>query len=261
MRAPPEPVTLDGAPSGSASPVRFRAARRYPEAVCGRIVVARPVDVLADFFGATQVIAGERAPSWNVAPGADILAVARTRAGRRLGTMRWGLVPAWSADPAAGPRPINARVESVLDKAVFAESLARRRCLVVVDGFYEWRRPPGGPKQPYFLDLADGSGDPFALAGIWDRNQGDVTCAVVTGPADDDLAWLHDRMPVRVAADRWDAWLNPEDSDVASAMDLLRGPVGVPLRARPVSTRVNSARNDGPELVEPLSGEAQPQLL
>jgi putative SOS response-associated peptidase YedK len=233
----------------------------YDGRVCGRIVVARPVDVLAAFFGVSDVVAGARPPSWNVAPGADILAVAQTRRGRRLGTMRWGLVPNWSTDPAGGPRPINARVETVLDKAMFAESLARRRCLVVVDGFYEWRRPPGGPKQPYFLDLADGSGDPFALAGIWDRNAGDVSCAVVTAPADDDLAWLHDRMPVRLAGDRWDDWLDPANDDVGAVMGLLEPPAVVRLRARPVGSRVNSARNDGAELVEVVSGEAQPQLL
>jgi putative SOS response-associated peptidase YedK len=239
----------------------WNRSARYLRDVCGRIVVARPVDVLAAFFGVSDVVAGSREPSWNVAPGADILAVAGTRAGRRLGTMRWGLVPNWSSDASAGPRPINARIESVLDKAIFAESLARRRCLVVVDGFYEWRRPPGAPKQPYFLDLADGSGDPFALAGIWDRNADDVSCAVVTAPADDDLAWLHDRMPVRLAADHWDDWLDPANRDVGVLMGLIDRPPSVRLRARPVGGRVNNARNDGPELVEVLSGEAQPQLL
>jgi putative SOS response-associated peptidase YedK len=152
-------------------------------------------------------------------------------------------------------------VEGILDKGVFAESLARRRCLVVVDGFYEWRRPPGGPKQPYLLDPADGSGDPFALAAIWDRNDGEVSCAVVTQPADDELAWLHDRMPVRIAPDHWDAWLDPANHDVESVMRLLTDPGAVPLRARPVGTRVNSTRNDGPELVEILPGDIQPQLL
>jgi putative SOS response-associated peptidase YedK len=229
--------------------------------VCGRIVVARPVDVLAAFFGVDEVVAAEQSPRWNVAPGADVVAVAGTRSGRRLGTMRWGLVPNWSTDPAGGPRPSNARIETVLDKAMFAESLARRRCLVVVDAFYEWRRPPGGPKQPYLLDLADGSGDPFALAGIWDRNGGGVSCAVLTAPADEELSWLHDRMPVRVVRDRWDDWLDPTSSDTGRAMSLLEAPATVRLRARPVSSRVNSARNDGPELVEVLSGEAQPQLL
>ena len=229
--------------------------------MCGRIVVTRPVDVLAAYFGAGEVVAAERDPSWNVAPGAEIPAVAQTRTGRRLGTMRWGLVPSWSTDPAGGPRPTNARVEGILDKAHFAESLERRRCLVVVDGFYEWRRPAGGPKQPYLLDLADGSADPFALAAIWDRNAGEVSCAVVTGPADPELAWLHDRMPVRLRRDQWDEWLDPANADVAGLVALLEAPATVALRARPVGTRVNNARNDGPDLVEVLDGEVQPQLL
>ena len=229
--------------------------------MCGRIVVTRPVDVLAAYFGAADVVAADRPPSWNVAPGAEIPAVAATRSGRRLGTMRWGLVPSWSTDPDAGPRPTNARVEGILDKAVFAESLERRRCLVVVDGFYEWRRPAGGPKQPYLLDLADGSGDPLALAAIWDRNAGEVSCAVVTGPADANLTWLHDRMPVRLRRDQWDAWLDPGNDDVTGLVGMLAAPATVGLRARPVGTRVNNARNDGPDLVEVLSGEIQPQLL
>lgn len=229
--------------------------------VCGRIVVARPADVLAAFFGATEVVAQDRPPSWNVAPGADILAVAETRSGRRLGTMRWGLVPAWSTDPGGGRRPINARIESLPNNAMFAEPLARRRCLVVVDAFYEWRRPPGGPKQPYLLDRADGSESPFALAAIWDRRGDEVTCAVVTAPADDELAWLHDRMPVRLGPDRWGPWLDPANHDVDDLVALLDGPATVRLRARPVGSRVNSARNDGLELVAVLAGEAQPQLL
>jgi putative SOS response-associated peptidase YedK len=229
--------------------------------VCGRVVVARPVDVLAGYFGVADVVAPDRPPSWNVAPGADLPVVAGTASGRRLGTMRWGLVPSWSTDPSAGPRPINARVETLLDKAVFADALARRRCLVVVDGFYEWRRPAGGPKQPYFLDPEAGRGEPLALAGIWDRNGGEVSCAVVTGPADADLAWLHHRMPVRLGRDRWDEWLDPTNHDVEGLVGLLREPSAVALRARPVATLVNSARNDGPELVTVLPGEVQPQLL
>ena len=229
--------------------------------MCGRIVVARPVDVLAAFFGAAEVVAAGRPPSWNVAPASDVLVVAGTRTGRRLGSMRWGLVPSWSTDGDGGPRPTNARVESILDKAMFTDSLARRRCLVVVDGFYEWRRPAGGPKQPYLLDRADASGHPFALAAIWDRNAGDVSCAVVTAPADQNLEWLHDRMPVRLDQDQWDHWLDPGNHDAVGLAALLLAPTAIALRARPVGTRVNSARNDGPELVEILSGEIQPQLL
>ncbi|MGI8983378.1 MAG: SOS response-associated peptidase [Acidimicrobiales bacterium] len=229
--------------------------------MCGRIVVTRPVEVLAAYFGVSDLVSPERVPSWNVAPGAEIPVVAGTQAGRRLGTMRWGLVPSWSTDAGAGPRPINARVEGIVDTAVFSDSLARRRCLVVVDGFYEWRRPAGGPKQPYLLDLADASGAPIALAAIWDRNAGEVSCAVVTAPADADLAWLHDRMPVRLRADQWDGWLDPANAEVASLVAMLEAPATVRLRARPVGTRVNSARHDGPDLVEVLAGEIQPQLL
>ncbi len=229
--------------------------------MCGRIVVASPLDVLAGYFGVDEVVAPDRPPSWNVAPGTEVLAVAGTASGRRLGTMRWGLVPSWSTDPSAGPRPVNARVESLLDKVVFAEALARRRCLVVVDAFYEWRRPAGGPKQPYLLDPADGHAEPFALAGLWDRHGGEVSCAVVTGPTDGDLAWLHHRMPVRLGHDRWDDWLDPANHDVDALLGLLRKPSAIPLRARPVATLVNSARNDGPELVAILPGEVQPQLL
>lgn len=229
--------------------------------MCGRIVVARPVEVLAAFVDAAEVVAGEREPSWNVAPGAEILAVAGTSAGRRLGTMRWGLVPSWSTDPAAGPRPSNARLEGILDRPMFADALARRRCLVVVDAFYEWRRPAGGPRQPYVLDRADGSGDPFALAGVWDRNEGEASCAVVTAPADGALDWLHNRMPVRLDRHHWDTWLDRGNHDVAALLKLLHARATVALRARPVGTRVNSTRNDGPGLVEPLAGEVQPQLL
>ncbi|MEP6856543.1 MAG: SOS response-associated peptidase [Pedococcus sp.] len=225
--------------------------------MCGRVVVASPLDVLAGYFGVVEVVAPDRPPSWNVAPGAELLAVAGTPSGRRMGTMRWGLVPSWSNHPSAGPRPINARVETLLDKVVFGEALARRRCLVVVDGFYEWRRPPGGAKQPYFLDAGDASGAPLALAGLWDRNRGEVSCAVVTGPAAAGLGWLHHRMPIRLGRNRWDEWLDPGNHHVEGLLALLREPSAVPLRARPVATLVNSARNDGPELVTVLPGEVQ----
>ena len=229
--------------------------------MCGRLVVVKPVEVVAAFFGVSSTVVGVASPSWNVTPGSEVLAVAGTRNGRRLGTMRWGLVPSWSSGADDGPRPINARVESLADRALFAEPLARRRCLVVADGFYEWRRPPGGPKQPYFLDPADGSGEPLALAALWDRNGGEVSCTIVTGPADDGLEWLHDRMPVRVGRDDWDEWLDPGNRDVAALVALLEPRPAVALRARPVSTRVNHAGNGCPELVEVVEAESQPRLL
>lgn len=230
--------------------------------VCGRIVVARPRDYYADWLGAQPVI-DDVTPTWNGAPGMRVLAVAATSSGRRLGSMTWGLVPSWSSDPAAGPRPINARVESLLDRAVFAEALARRRCIVPVDGFYEWQAG-GAPKQPFFVASPDGS--PLALAGLWDRwvggdGQALVTCAVVTAAASADVAPLHDRMPVSLHRDAWDRWLDPANTDVAGLLGLLGAPA-VKLVARPASPLVNSTKNDGPDLlVSPGPAPPQPQAL
>src|SRR5947209_2931358 len=152
--------------------------------MCGRVVLARPREVLAAMLGA-DAVGEELPPRWNVAPTAALYALAATRSGRRLGTMKWGLVPSWAGAPDEGPRPINARAETLVDKPMFAESLARRRCVIPVDGFYEWERLADGSRQPWFITPADGA--PLLLAGLWDRwcdPKGEqpplVTCAVVT---------------------------------------------------------------------------------
>src|SRR5205085_8480797 len=121
------------------------------DGVCGRVVSSSSVSQLVDWLRIDEVVGPELAPSWNVAPGSRLYVVAGTRAGtRRLGLMQWGLVPSWSADPSSGPRPINARAESLLERPAFADAVAHRRCLVPVDGFYEWGRLPSGVRQPWF---------------------------------------------------------------------------------------------------------------
>lgn len=120
-----------------------------------------------------------------------------------------GLVPSWAPDPLSGPRPINARAETLLEKRLFVEPFLRRRCLVPVDGFYEWRALSHRPKQPYFIAARDGS--PLAIAGVWDRWNGPdgeriVSVALVTTPANDVVASLHDRMPAVLPPSAWDAW-------------------------------------------------------
>jgi len=207
-----------------------------------------------DWLQVDEVVAPELAPSWNVAPGRELYVVAGTRAGtRRLGVMRWGLVPSWSADPSSGPRPINARAESLLDRPAFADAVAHRRCLVPVDGFYEWRRLPSGARQPWFVD-PDGGG-PLVLAGLWDRwvssaGEALVTVAIVTVAANDDVGRLHDRMPA-VLSDpgAWDLWLDPTVVDPGQVTPLLQpAPTGY-LRLRPVDARVNNVANDDPGLL------------
>ncbi len=219
--------------------------------MCGRVVSALPRDYLAAHFGVEQVVGAELPPSYNVAPGAVLYAVADTRAGRRLGTMTWGLVPSWATRPDAGPRPINARAETLLDRPAFADALEHRRiCIVPVDGFYEWRDGPDG-KRPFLLTAVDGF--PLAVAALWSRwsPRGEpsmVTFALITTEANGDVAALHDRMPVILPRSAWDAWLEPT-TDVHRRLPLLRPPPAGSLVVREMSRRVNDARNDGPELL------------
>jgi putative SOS response-associated peptidase YedK len=214
-----------------------------------RIVAPSQLSVL---FGA-ELVSEPLPPRYNVAPGAQIYAVAGTRRGRRIGTMSWGLVPSWSEGPRSGPRPINARAETLLERPVFAEALARRRCLVPADGFYEWRELPQGAKQPYFITARDGT--PLAIAGLWDRwrspdGEGIVSVALVTTSANAVVADLHDRMPAILPPSAWEAWLGPATVDPAALQELLRPAPPELLKVRPISPRVNSVANDGPELLE-----------
>jgi putative SOS response-associated peptidase YedK len=232
--------------------------------VCGRIASWRAPADLAAWFGAEQVV-GEPLPArYNVAPSDEVYAVAETSRGRRLGTMSWGLVPSWSPDPSAGPRPINARRESLLDKAMFAESLRRRRCLVPADGFYEWTKGGrGGTRQPYFIAARDGA--PLALAGLWDRwtgpdGSGVVSVVLVTTPANPVVAPLHDRMPAILPEQAWDTWLAPTTGDSATLLALLQPAPADLLEARPASRRVNSVANEGPDLLDAVDGEAAGRL-
>lgn len=220
--------------------------------MCGRFVLVQPVEVVVARFEVDEVVAEALPPRYNVAPTAIVPAVARGRSGRRLGTMSWGLVPSWAASPTSGPRPINARAETLADKPLFAEALDRRRCVIPADGFYEWRTTADGAKQPLYISAADGS--LLAFAGLWERWQGPgfsplVSCAIVTTAANDTVRPLHDRMPAVLVADTWKEWLEPSLHDRRGLQSLLQpAPPGV-LAVTPASSRVNSVANDGPELL------------
>ncbi len=227
--------------------------------MCGRFVSARPATELAEAFDAEPV--GEPLPfSYNVAPTASIYAVGGTRGGRRLGTMQWGLVPSWASSPTDGPRPINARVETLAEKPAFSEALARRRVIIPADGFFEWLRTATG-KQPYFITAHDGS--PLALAGLWDRWSGGadgdplLTCTIVTTPANRVVAPLHDRMPAILPVAAWSQWLDPGVTDTGAVLRLLQPAPERELAVRAVSRLVNSVSNDGPELLSPPDVEVR----
>lgn len=197
------------------------------------------------------------APRYNIAPTSQIPAC-RTGSGggRELVSMRWGLLPAWSKTATTRYRMINARAESLAEKPAFRSVFRRRRCLLPADGFFEWQARAGG-KQPWFITMEDGA--PFAFAGLWDRWEGPEgecveSCAIVTTAANETMAPIHDRMPVILDAGDFPLWLDPQSTapdTVSSLLTPYAGPRS--LLAYPVSSRVNSPRNDDPRCLEPLT--------
>ena len=172
------------------------------------------------------------------------------------------MIPSWAKDPKVGDRMINARADSLADKPAYERAFRRHRCLVPAEGFYEWHGR-GSRKQPMFVHRRDG--EPMAFAGLWAawRDEASDTdwlrsCAIVTTNANNTLAPLHDRMPVVLEERDWDRWLDPDSGDVDALARLLQPASDDLLVAYPVGTAVNSADNDGPELVERV--ELEPSL-
>jgi putative SOS response-associated peptidase YedK len=219
--------------------------------MCGRFASHRPIDEIRAIFGTVNA-PPNAPPSWNMAPTREALVVRRhpESGARHLDLLRWGLIPHWAKDPAKTRQPINARAETLATSPMFREALARRRCLVPVDAFYEWQATPQG-KRPYAIARADGA--MLALAGLWEGWRGADgtvlrTFTIVTTAANEALRPLHERMPAVIEPAGWPLWLGEVDGD---APDLLR-PSDAALRVWPVSPRVNNVRNDGPELLQPL---------
>lgn len=229
--------------------------------MCGRYTSRTPAADLADYFGVDEVVAPDLGERFNVAPTDEVYAVAESTTGRRLGTFRWGLVPFWAKDLKVGAKMINARAESLLDKPAFKRSFERRRCIVPADGFYEWEKVGPKTKQPWLIRRADGK--PMAFAGLWESwrpvkgsDEGKVrSCTIVTGEPNEKVARLHDRMPVMLPAEAWDAWLDPDNTDLGSLAGLLVPIAAEELELFPVSKAVNDVRNDGPELIRMLPAD------
>ena len=223
--------------------------------MCGRVTQARPTSDLARIFDAED-LAELEAGRYNVAPTQPIAVVVERDDRRALTAYRWGLVPPWAPDPKVGSRMINARAETLACSPAFRYSFERKRCLVPVDGFYEWLRSPDGRRQPFYVTTADGS--PLALAGLWSSwrpPDEDIpplrTCAIVTTTRNELLAPIHNRMPVIVPPDCWALWLDPATADRGEHIGLLRPAAVEGLVAYPVGRLVNSPRNDGRQLIEP----------
>jgi len=228
--------------------------------MCGRFTQERPASELAEIFAA-EPLADELGARYNVAPTDEAFVVVQREERRAITAYRWGLIPHWSTDGKGGSRMFNARAETITASPAFREAFKRRRCIVPVDSFYEWKRE-GTIRQPYRVVRTDGR--PLALAGLWagwrdpETDQVRRTFTIVTTAPNDALADLHDRMPVMLEERDWDQWLvdgrtGPPVQE-AALLALLQPTDAIPLRIHPVDRYVNDVRRDGPELIEPLSG-------
>jgi putative SOS response-associated peptidase YedK len=222
--------------------------------VCGRFAQQRPASELADIFAAEPLVDDAEA-RYNLAPTDPALVVVERPDRRGLTAYRWGLVPHWEKSPAGAARRINARAETIATAPAFRDSFVRKRCIVPADAFYEWQRR-SGVRQPYAVRRSDG--EPLALAGLWaswrasEQSEWLRTFAIITTRSNGTIAPIHDRMPVILPSDTWDRWLDPLLAEPSELLGLLvpSDPEGLDVYA--VERLVNSVRNDGPALLEPL---------
>ena len=220
--------------------------------MCGRYTLVSPEDDLVRQFSFdTGPI--EFRPRYNIAPSQEVLTVLDDGGTRRGKMLRWGLVPSWAKDIKIGYKTINARADTVATAGAFRTPFKKRRCLVLADGFYEWKRVGKG-KQPMHIRLR--GGEPFAFAGLWDawKNPADGqwihSCTIVTTTPNELIAPIHDRMPVILSSEAERMWLDATVLDQKTLLSLLTPFPAGSMEVRPVSTLVNSVKNDGPELVK-----------
>lgn len=232
--------------------------------MCGRYTLAKPDpgEIRGRFPMIGESIEIRR--RFNVAPGDDVLAVTTDRDGAPRGdVLNWGLVPSWADKPSTGLKMINARIETVAERPAFRRAYERFRCLIVADGFYEWQRAPTGPKRAFHITRS--GGELFAFAGLWSIWYGPDdaklrTCTIITAPANDSIAALHDRMPVILAPGAESEWLDA-DTPRERLPELLGGLTAEQTALQEVGTAVNDARYDGPECLAPAVPGGQAALL
>jgi putative SOS response-associated peptidase YedK len=223
--------------------------------MCGRYMVLSSPEAIRRLFGYPEQ--PNFPPRYNVAPTQPIAIVRSVEGRRRLALVRWGLIPPWVKNPRVFTLLINARIESVNDKAAFRNAMRRRRCLVPADGFYDWK-DDGGRRRPYCVRPRDRG--PIAFAGLWETWIGPngeemETAAIITTPANRELAGLHDRMPAIVPPENFEAWLDCGKVDAKTAAALCAPAREGLLEAYEISTAVNRTESDGPELTAPVSDQ------
>lgn len=218
--------------------------------MCGRFTLRTSTKAIVEAFGLAE--APDFKPRFNIAPTQQIAAIKLdTETGtRQLSMFRWGLIPSWVDDPSIGNRMINARAESVAMKPAYRSAFKKGRCLVVADGFYEWKKV-GKNKQPFFIRLKDD--EPFAFAGLsehWHRGDQIIdSCAIITTDANELMAGIHDRMPVILSPEDYELWLEPDFHGQGKLLEMLKPYPADWMEAYPVSTVVNNPRNETKECI------------
>lgn len=225
--------------------------------MCGRYVLKQTPAKLKEYFSLDEV--ADFAPHYNIPPGTDIPVIRQSPEGKRvLHLLRWGLVPHWAKDPSIGNKLNNARGETVAEKPSFRDAFKRRRCIIPADGFYEWKTE-GRVKQPYYVSLK--SGEPLAMGGLWESWRGPdgeilrTACIITTGP-NEVMTPIHDRMPVILRQEDWQAWLNAPEDEVQG---MVRPYDAEPMQAWPVSRRVSKTVDDNADLIEPIAPQTDSQ--
>jgi putative SOS response-associated peptidase YedK len=218
--------------------------------MCGRYTLTDPGQIPLRFD--VEVNADTLLPRYNIAPSQLVPVVVERPEGRAVQHMRWGFQPAWATAAPNRPAPINARAETLLERPLFRGAVARRRCLIVADGFYEWQDTGRGPKQPVYIRLR--SGRLCAFAGLYtDPGEGPATCAIITTAPNDVIRPIHNRMPAILEPAQEAVWTDPLLSDPPAVLACLHPFPAEELITFPVSRLVSDVRNEGPRLIEPLT--------
>ena len=218
--------------------------------MCGRFSLTASAEAIA---GAFEVEVKKRSPQYNIAPTQTVATVVVKENSRQLQPMRWGLIPSWAKDSKIGSKLINARVKTVTEKPSFRDSIQKRRCLIIADGYYEWQQQEEG-KQPYYFKL--GEHKLFAFAGLWEQwkspeGETTVSCTLLTTDAKAAVSPIHDRMPIIVPPHAYSQWLDPNLIDPEEVLPLLESDLYQDLTAYPVTRGVNNPTNDDPECIQP----------
>ncbi|MGG3498016.1 SOS response-associated peptidase [Peribacillus simplex] len=222
--------------------------------MCGRFTLFTDIEEIKDRFDIQGSFDEEYQFSYNIAPSHSVLSVINDGARNRLGYLRWGLIPFWAKDEKVGYKMINARAESIAEKASFKNAYKKKRCLIIADSFYEWKKEPER-KIPMRIKLKNHA--PFGMAGLWESWKSPeginiYSCSVITTVPNELMTSIHDRMPVILKPEDEKDWLNPSINDPAHLQQYLKSFDPEQMEAFEVSTDVNSTKNNSPNLIQQI---------